>query len=229
MDIQEKHPVSLVKEENNKEIIGMIGLLGRKVGMTQIYSKTGKVIPVTVVKAGPCVVVQKKEEKSDGYYALQLGFEAKPKSNKPYAGHFKKVNLEPKRVLHEFRLTNADEAGKYSVGQEVKVDIFTEGDKVAVRGITKGKGFAGGMKRWGWHGGPASHGSTSHRRIGSVGSGSSPGHPWRGRHLPGHLGMETVTIKNLKVAKVDLEQNLLYIKGAIPGSSLTPVEIRKQQ
>ena len=206
----------------------MIGLLGRKIKMTQLYSKTGKVIPVTVVKAGPCYVVQKKDEKSNGYFALQLGFEAKPKTNKPYAGHFKKVNLEPMKVLHEFRLKNSNDIEKYSVGQEVKVDIFAEGDKVSVRGLTKGKGFAGGMKRWGWHGGPASHGSTSHRRVGSVGSGSSPGHPWRGRHLPGRLGMETVTIKNLKIIKVEPEQNLLYIKGAIPGSAYTPVEIRKQ-
>lgn len=207
----------------------MIGLLGRKIRMTQLYSKTGKVIPVTVVKAGPCIVVQKKEEKSDGYCALQLGFEAKPKSNKPYAGHFKKVNLEVMKILREFKLDKADEIEKYSIGQEVKVDIFTEGDKVSVRGLTKGKGFAGGMKRWGWHGGPATHGSMSHRRIGSVGSGSSPGHPWRGRHLPGQYGMETVTIKNLKVVKVEPEQNLLYIKGAIPGSSYTPVEIWKQK
>jgi len=156
-----------------------------------------------------------------------LGFEAKPKANKPYAGHFKKVNIEPMNVLQEFRIENAEEANKYTVGQEVKADIFAEGDTIAVRGITKGKGFAGGMKRWGWHGGPGSHGSMSHRRIGSVGSGTSPGHPWRGRHLPGHLGTETVTIKNLKVVKVELEQNLIYIKGAIPGSALTPVEIRK--
>ena len=205
----------------------MIGLLGRKVRMTQIYSKTGKVIPVTVVKAGPCYVVQKKEAKKDGYFALQLGFEAKSNANKPYAGHFKKVNIEPMNVLQEFRIDSAEEAGKYTIGQEVKADIFAEGDTIAVRGITKGKGFAGGMKRWNWHGGPASHGSTSHRRIGSVGSGTSPGHPWRGRHLPGHLGMETVTIKNLKVVKIELEQNLIYIKGAIPGSALTPVEIRK--
>ncbi len=205
----------------------MIGLLGRKVRMTQIYSKTGKVIPVTVVKAGPCYVVQKKEVKKDGYFALQLGFEAKSNANKPYAGHFKKVNIEPMKVLQEFRIDSAEEAGKYTIGQEVKADIFAEGDTIAVRGITKGKGFAGGMKRWNWHGGPASHGSTSHRRIGSVGSGTSPGHPWRGRHLPGHLGTETVTIKNLKVVKVELEQNLIYIKGAIPGSALTPVEIRK--
>lgn len=206
----------------------MIGLLGRKVKMTQIYSKTGKAIPVTVVKAGPCYVVQKKEANKDGYIALQLGFEAKPKSNKPYAGHFKKVKLEPMSILREFRIKNSDESGKYSIGQEVKVDIFAEGNKVSVRGLTKGKGFAGGMKRWNWHGGPASHGSMFHRRIGSVGSGSSPGHPWRGRHLPGRLGMETVTIKNLEIVKVDLEQNLLFIKGAIPGSSYTPVEIRKR-
>lgn len=206
----------------------MIGLLGRKVKMTQIYSETGKVIPVTIVKAGPCYVVQKKDIKSDGYFALQLGFEAKPNANKPYAGHFEKVKLQPMKVLREFRFKSQEEIDKYSVGQELKVDIFAEGDVVSVRGLTKGKGFAGGMKRWGWHGGPASHGSMSHRRIGSLGSGSSPGHPWRGRHLPGRLGMEKVTIKNLKILKVIPEQNLLYIKGAIPGSAYTPVEIIKQ-
>jgi large subunit ribosomal protein L3 len=206
----------------------MIGLLGRKVRMTQLYSNTGKVIPVTVVKAGPCIVVQKKEEKTDGYIALQLGFEAKPKTNKPYAGHFKKIKVEPMKVLTEFRFDKPADIEKFSVGQEVKVDIFTEGDEVSVRGLTRGRGFQGGVRRWGWHGGPATHGSMSHRRIGSVGSGSSPGHPWRGRHQAGHYGMEAVTIKNLKVIKVELEQNLLYIKGAIPGSAYTPVEIWKQ-
>jgi len=206
----------------------MIGLLGRKVGMTQLYSNTGKVIPVTVVKVGPCYIVQKKEEPLSGYFALQLGFEAKPKANKPYAGHFKKVKLEPMKVLTEFRFKSPADIEKFAVGQEIKVDIFNENDTISVRGITRGRGFQGGMRRWGWHGGPATHGSTSHRRMGSVGSGSSPGHPWRGRHQPGHYGMETVTIKNLKVAKVEPEKNLLYIKGAIPGSSYTEVEIRKQ-
>jgi large subunit ribosomal protein L3 len=206
----------------------MIGLLGRKVKMTQIYSKTGKVIPVTVVKAGPCYVVQKKEADKDGYIALQLGFEAKLNANKPYAGHFKKSKLEPMNILREFRIKNSDESSKFAVGQEIKVDIFVEGNKISVRGLTKGKGFAGGMKRWNWSGGPMTHGSMTHRRIGSLGSGTSPGHPWRGRHLPGRLGMEKVTIENLEVVKVDPEQNLLYIKGAIPGSSYTPVEIRKK-
>ncbi len=205
----------------------MIGLIGRKVRMSQLFTDTGKVIPVTIVKAGPCVVVQKKTKEKDGYDALQLGFEPKPKANKPITGHFKKNNLEPMKVLKEIRL-NDNEIENYSIGQELKVKIFSEGDKVSVTGITKGRGFAGGMKRWGWHGGPASHGSMSHRRIGSVGSGSSPGHPWRGRHLPGHYGMEKVTIKNLKIVKIDSENNLLYIKGAIPGSSYTPVIIKKQ-
>ncbi|MEO0091309.1 MAG: 50S ribosomal protein L3 [candidate division WOR-3 bacterium] len=205
----------------------MIGLIGRKVKMSQLFSDTGKVIPVTIVKAGPCFVVQKKTKDKDGYDALQLGFESKPKANKPITGHFKKSNLEPTKVLKEIRLNNG-EIEKYSVGQELKVDIFSEGDLVSVTGLTKGRGFTGGMKRWGWHGGPASHGSMSHRRIGSVGSGSSPGHPWRGRHLPGHLGMEKVTIKNLQVVKIDKENNLLYIKGAIPGSSYTPVIIKKK-
>lgn len=204
----------------------MIGLIGRKVRMSQLFTDTGKVIPVTIVKAGPCVVVKKKTKEKDGYDALQLGFEPNPKVNKPITGHFKKNNLEPMKALKEIRL-NDNEIENYSIGQELKVNIFSEGDKVSVTGITKGRGFAGGMKRWGWHGGPASHGSMSHRRIGSVGSGSSPGHPWRGRHLPGHYGMEKVTIKNLKIVKIDSENNLLYIKGAIPGSSYTPVIIKK--
>ncbi|MCX7784909.1 MAG: 50S ribosomal protein L3 [candidate division WOR-3 bacterium] len=205
----------------------MIGLIGRKVRMSQLFSDAGKVIPVTIVKAGPCFVVQKKTKEKDGYDALQLGFEPKPKANKPITGHFKKSNLEPMKVLREIRLTD-NEIEKYAVGQELRVDVFSEGDLVSVTGLTKGRGFAGGMKRWGWHGGPASHGSMSHRRIGSLGSGSSPGHPWRGRNLPGHYGMEKVTIKNLKIVKIDNENNLLYIKGAIPGSSYTPVIIKKQ-
>lgn len=207
----------------------MIGLLARKVGMTQIYSETGKVIPVTIVKAGPCFVVQKKELKKDGYYALQIGFEAKPNANKPYAGHFKKNNLEPMRVLHEFRFADGTALEGYLVGQEIKTDIFNVGEKVAVTGYTKGRGFAGGMKRWGWHGGPMTHGSMSHRRIGSLGSGTSPGRPLKGRTLPGHYGMERVTIKNLEIVKIEPEKYLIYIKGAVPGSSYTSLIIRKQQ
>lgn len=207
----------------------MIGLLARKVGMTQIYTETGKVIPVTVVKAGPCYVVQKKESKIDGYNALQIGFEAKSKVNRPYAGHFKKRNIEPMNVLGEFRFEDNTEFEKYTVGQEIKTDVFAEGDKVCVTGLTKGRGFAGGMKRWGWHGGPASHGSMSHRRIGSLGSGTTPGRPLKGRTLPGHYGMEKVTIKNLKIVKIEPEKYLIYIKGAVPGSDYTSLVIRKQQ
>ncbi|MBS4014895.1 MAG: 50S ribosomal protein L3 [Candidatus Latescibacteria bacterium] len=207
----------------------MIGLLARKVGMAQIYTETGKVIPVTVVKAGPCYVVQKKDHKTDGYYALQIGFETKPKTNKPYAGHFKKRNLEPMRVLNEFRFKDATSIEEFAVGQEIKPDVFSEGEKISVTGYTKGRGFTGGMKRWGWHGGPATHGSMSHRRIGSVGSGTSPGRPLKGRTLPGHYGMEKVTIKNLRIVKIEPEKYLLYIKGAVPGSNYTSLVIRKQQ
>lgn len=206
----------------------MIGLLGRKIKMTQLYDEKGKVIPVTVVRAGPCYVVQKKTLENDGYCALQLGFEPKKKANKPETGHFKKANLVPMRVLKEFRLKDPAALANYEVGQELKVDIFTIGEKVSVTGYTKGRGFAGGMKRWGWSGGPASHGSMSHRRIGSLGPGSSPGHPWKGRTLPGHYGMERVTIKNLEVVKIEPAENLIYIKGAVPGSSYTPLIIRKQ-
>ncbi len=207
----------------------MIGLLGRKVGMSQIYTETGKVIPVTVIKAGPCYVVQKKNHKTDGYSALQIGFELKPKTNKPYAGHFKKRNLEPMNVLGEFRFTDQAELEKYAVGQEIKPDVFAEGEKVSVTGLTKGRGFAGGMKRWGWHGGPMTHGSMTHRRIGSLGSGTTPGRPLRGRTLPGHYGMEKVTIKNLKIVKIEPEKYFIYVKGAVPGSDYTSLVIRKQQ
>ncbi len=199
-------------------------LIGRKIKMTHLFSKEGKAIPVTIVQAGPCFVVQKKTRDKNGYNALQLGFEENKKANKPTVKHCAKAGLPPMRVLKEFR---TEEIDKYNIGDKIEVDVFKEGDLVAVSGWTKGKGFAGGVKRWGWKGGPASHGSMSHRRIGSVGSGSSPGHPWRGRTLPGHYGNERVTIKNLRVVKVDKESSLLYIKGGLPGARRGLLLIRK--
>lgn len=199
-------------------------LIGRKVKMTTVFSPEGEAIPCTMVKAGPCFVVQKKTKEKDGYNALQLGFEEKKRANKPTAKHCEKAKLPPMRVLKEFR---TEEIDRYNLGDRCDVGMFREGEKVAVTGWTKGRGFAGGVKRWGWKGGPASHGSMSHRRIGSVGSGSSPGHPWRGRTLPGHYGCERVTVRNLRIVKIDKEADVLFIKGAIPGARKGLVIIRK--
>ncbi|ABB15569.1 MULTISPECIES: 50S ribosomal protein L3 [Carboxydothermus] len=191
------------------------GILGRKVGMTQIFTEDGRAIPVTVIEAGPCVVVQKKTIANDGYNAIQLGFgEIKEsKVNKPLKGHFNRANVKPMRYLREIRVENID---AYEVGQEIKVDIFTVGEKVDVTGISKGKGFAGGIKRHGFHRGPMAHGSKYHRRPGSLGA-KGPARVFLGRKLPGRLGMERVTIQNLEVVKVDPERNLLVIKGSVPG------------
>jgi len=193
-------------------------IVGRKLRASQIFLPNGDAVPVTIVKAGPCTVVQRKTVETDGYSAVQLGIDPHThaeNANKPEAGHFARNKLKPMKVLREIRVPNDE---KHDVGAEIKVDVFAEGDKVNVIGFTKGRGFAGGMKRWGWHGGPASHGSMSHRRPGSIGSGTYPGRPWRGRTLPGRYGNERVTIKNLKVVKVDAEANLLYLYGAVPGS-----------
>ena len=189
------------------------GILGRKLGMTQIFDQ-GRAIPVTIIQAGPCAVVQRKSKDVDGYEAIQLGFDIikENRLSKPRLNHLKKANAKPMRFIREIR-------GEfpYKSGDEIKVDIFKEGEYVDVAGISKGKGFAGGMKRWGWKGGGASHGSMSHRRIGSVGPGTSPGRVFKGKTMPGHMGFERVTIQNLKVIKVDGENELLLVKGAVPG------------
>lgn len=192
----------------------MMGLLGIKVGMSQIYSSKGDVIPTTILRVGPCYVVQKRIKEKDGYDALQIGFEKTENLNKPMTNHFKKHNIPVCQELIEIRINNPTE---YNLGQEIKVNVFNPDEIINVTGFTKGRGFSGGMKRWGWHGGPASHGSMSHRRIGSVGSNTCPGRPWRGRTLPGQYGNEQVTIKNLKVVKVDTDNDLLFVKGAVPG------------
>jgi large subunit ribosomal protein L3 len=194
-----------------------LGLIGRKIEMSQVFdSKTGDVIPVTVVEAGPCVVVQKKTESKEGYNSLQLGFKdvKETKLNKPLSGHFKKAKVKFKRYLREFRVSDID---NYEVGQELKVDIFKEGDYVDVSGISKGKGFAGVIKRYGWKGGKASHGSMFHRAPGSLGQSSDPSRVHKGHGLPGRMGGKKVTVQNLKIVKVDLEQNKLLIEGAVPG------------
>jgi len=199
-------------------------LLGRKLGMTQIFSEHGKVIPVTVIEAGPCTVVQVKTKDADGYDAVQLGFgDVKAKKvTKPAAGHFKKANVEPKKHLREFRL----EEISYNVGDELKADLFTAGEFVDITGTTKGKGFQGVIKRHGQSRGPMGHGSMYHRRPGSMGPTSTPGRVFKGKKLPGHMGMQTVTIQKLEVVNVDLDKNVILVKGSVPGNKGAILKIR---
>ncbi len=191
-------------------------ILGKKLGMTQIFAEDGALIPVTVVEAGPCSVIQKKTLENDGYVAVQLGFVDKKekKANKAEKGHFAKANVNVKRYLKEFKLDNAEEL---NLGDEIKVDIFEAGEVLDVTGTSKGHGFAGTVKRWGTHRGPMSHGSHYHRAPGSLGACSSPSRVYKGKKLPGHFGVEKVTVQNLSLVKVDTERNLLLIKGAVPG------------
>ena len=197
------------------------GIIGKKVGMTQVFAEDGSVTPVTVIKAGPCVVVQKKTVNTDGYEAVQLGLvedRAPKKVNKPMQGHFQKTGngAAPTRVLREFRLEGGDEATK--VGDKVLVgEQFSANDMVKVVGVSKGRGFAGFMKRHGFGGGRATHGSMFHRAPGSIGASAYPSRVIKGTRMAGHMGTERVTVKNLKVVGVDPEQNLLLVRGAIPG------------
>lgn len=202
----------------------MKALLGRKIGMTQIFSEEGKAIPVTVIQAGPCIVVQTKTTKNDGYEAIQVGFGEQKDSRviKPLKGHFAKAQVKPLRFLREFRLENAAD---YKVGQEIGVDIFQEGDKVDVSGTTKGKGFQGSIKKNNFSRGPMAHGSKYHRGSGSLGA-VGPNRVFKGRKLPGRMGGNKVTIQNLQVVKVDKERNLLLVKGAVPGPNKALVTIK---
>ena len=198
----------------------MIGILGKKIGMTQIFADDGALVSVTAIEAGPCPVLAIKEKN------IQLGFDLAKEKNlkKPISGYFKKLNIAGRKFIREI----PKEAEKvYKVGEELKVDIFAPGDFVDVRGISIGKGFQGGMKRWHWQGGPMTHGSTSRRRVGSIGSTTTPGRVFRGHHMPGHMGATGVTTQNLKVMKVDLENNILLIKGAVPGFKNGYVIIKK--
>ena len=190
-------------------------IIGKKIGMTQIFDAEGKVVPVTVIEAGPCNVIQKKTTETDGYEAVQLGFgEVKEKhTNKAMKGHFAKSGVAVKKVLKEFRLDEIT----LNVGDEVKADVFSEGECVDVTGISKGKGYAGTVKRWGTHRGPMTHGSGYHRGPGSMGACSSPSRVFKGKRLAGHLGCEKVTVQNLDVVRVDMDRNLILVKGAIPG------------
>lgn len=191
-------------------------ILAKKLGMTQIFDETGKVIPVTVIEAGPNAVIQKKTVENDGYEAVQVGFVdlKDKKTNKPTKGHFAKAGVTPKKFIKEFRL---DDVSALNVGDEIKADIFEAGEKVDVAGITKGKGYAGTIKRWGQHRGPMTHGSGYHRGPGSMGMCSDPGRVFKGKRLPGHMGVERVTIQNLAVVRVDAEKNIILIKGGVPG------------
>ncbi len=202
------------------------GLIARKRGMTQLYGEGGNVVPVTVLEAGPCAVVQVKTRATDGYEALQLGFEPKKPKNvtRPMAGHFKKANVGPTRVLREIRLESTE---GYQVGQTLTVDLFKPGELVDVTGVTKGRGFQGGVKRHGWYGGDATHGSMFHRAPGSIGASSDPSRVFPGHRLPGRMGAEPVTVSHLEVVRVVPEQNLLVVKGAVPGATGGLVLVRQ--
>lgn len=200
------------------------GILGRKIGMTQVFAENGDLIPVTVIEATPNVVLQKKTVETDGYEAIQVGFEDKrvKLSNKPEQGHVAKANTAPKRFVREFRNVNVEE---YEVGQEVKVEIFAEGDVIDVTGVTKGKGFQGVIKRHGQSRGPMAHGSRYHRRPGSMGP-VAPNRVFKQKKLPGQMGGTVVTIQNLEIVKVDVERNLLLVKGNVPGSKKALVTVK---
>ena len=191
-------------------------IMAKKIGMTQVFSETGNLIPVTVLEAGPCVVVQKKTMENDGYEAIQVGFaEVKEKHvTKPLKGHFEKADVEAKKYLKEFRL---EDITGYEVGAEIKADIFAAGDKIDVSGISKGKGYQGAIKRHGQSRGPMGHGSKYHRGLGSLSSGTTPGRVKKGKRMPGHMGAVKVTVENLEVVRTDAEKNLLLVKGAVPG------------
>ncbi len=200
-------------------------IIGRKVGMTQIFDEAGKVIPVTVLEAGPCVIAQVKSVETDGYNAVQLGFGdvKESKLNNPEKGHFTKSKLPLKKHLREFRMDSVEDV---KVGDELKADVFAKGDKVDIQGISKGKGFQGVIKRHGQSRGPMGHGSMYHRRPGSMGSTSTPGRVFKGKNLPGHTGRITVTIQNLEVVSVDLDKNVILVKGSVPGANGTILKIK---
>lgn len=193
----------------------MKAILGRKLGMTQVFDDQGRAVPVTVIQAGPCMVVRRKRQDADGYEAIQMGFEPvkESKLTKPVRGQFAKAKVGPFRVLREFRVAEGEE---FTVGQEIKADLFGAGDRVDVVATSKGKGFAGGIRRHGFQRGPMAHGSKYHRRPGSLGA-KGPARTFKGRKLPGHLGAARVTVQNLKVVSADAERNLLLLEGSVPG------------
>ena len=199
------------------------GFLGKKIGMTQIFREDGRVVPVTVIEAGPCVVTQVKTKETDGYEAVQLGFGEVKRRNKPLSGHLKNSRLS--RYLREVA---ADDASEFQVGQTIGVDIFEPGEKVDIIGKSKGRGFAGVMKRWNFKGGPRTHGQSDRSRApGSIGGGTTPGRVYKGMKMGGHMGNRRITVKGLEIIEVDTERNLLIVKGGIPGATNSLVHIRR--
>jgi len=204
------------------------GLIGRKVGMTQVFGDDGSHVPVTVIEAGPCTILEIRRTDSHGYDALQVGFGVKKKNvTKPAAGLFKKLGVAPMRVVREVRLEKTEKLQGYEVGQSLTVEMFAPGELVDVVGVTKGKGFQGGVKRYGWYGGDATHGSMFHRAPGSIGASSDPSRVWPGHHLPGRMGGVRRTTLNLSVVRVLPEQNLVLVRGAVPGANGSLVMLRK--
>jgi large subunit ribosomal protein L3 len=206
------------------------GIIGIKLGMTRIFADDGAAVPCTVLQAGPCVVVQRRGKQTDGYDAVQLGlveFVKPQRISKPMTGHFKKANVAPMRMLREVRLEESNDEAK--VGDRVLVDRFAPGELVDVTGVSKGKGFQGGVKRWHYRGGDATHGSMFHRAPGGIGASSFPSRVWPGQHFPGHMGHERKTVKNLRVVKIDTEENLLLVRGAVPGPTGCYLLIRKSK
>ncbi|RPH78713.1 MAG: 50S ribosomal protein L3 [Candidatus Rokuibacteriota bacterium] len=204
------------------------GLIGRKVGMTQVFADDGNHVPVTIIEAGPCTVIGLRTRERHGYDALQLGFEPKKKNvSKPVAGAFKKVNVAPMGVVREVRLEKSEQVQGYQVGQALTAEVFASGELVDVVGVTKGKGFQGGVKRFGWYGGDATHGSMFHRAPGSIGASSDPSRVWPGHRLPGRMGGVRRTVLNVRIVRVMPEQNLVLLRGAVPGANGSLVLIRK--
>ncbi|MDE7367536.1 MAG: 50S ribosomal protein L3 [Lachnospiraceae bacterium] len=217
-------------------------ILATKIGMTQIFNEDGVLTPVTVLQAGPCVVTQVKTAENDGYSAVQVGFGEKKErivnrdvagkkvivnphgATKAETGHFKKAGTTPKRYVREFRLDNAEE---YEIGSEIKADIFAEGDKVDATATSKGKGYAGGIKRYGMRSGPAAHGSKYHNHAGSNGSATTPGRVFKGKKMPGHMGAVRVTVQNLEIVKIDLDNNVILVKGSVPGPKKSLVMLKE--
>lgn len=204
-------------------------IVGKKIGMTQIFTEDGRLVPVTVIEAGPCTVVQLKTVESDGYQAVQVGFgemtEARAKKllTKPVQGHFAKAGVAAKRTLRELRF---DDCSGYKVGDEIKVDQFAKGDRIDVTGTSKGHGYTGPIQRWNQHTGPMAHGSKYHRGVGSLSANSDPSRVFKNKHMAGHYGVDRVTIQNLEVVSVDAERNLLLVKGAVPGTNNSLLMIR---
>jgi large subunit ribosomal protein L3 len=204
----------------------MEALIGKKLGMTQVFEESGRTIPVSVIQAGPCPVVQIKTAEKDGYGAIQIGFDSASKRGltRPVAGHYKKANVEPRRILKEVRVDAPD---SYTLGQAISVKIFEGASKVHVSGLTKGRGYTGVTKKHGFKGGKETHGCKSHRVPGSVGNNSSPARVFKGKRLAGRMGNELRTIRNLQVVQIDVENNLLFVRGAVPGANNGVVFIRK--